>query len=335
MDVILDSNIYRSDFFCRSNQFQALNDYLTKTNSSVLIPQVVLDEVLALYRKELIDKYLIVEKSLTSLKNILNSVIIGVLPEIDQDAVVEEYRETLLSSFSAFKILPYDNSLLPLISQRLIDKKKPGGSKGQGFRDTLIWLTAVHFLLNNDAKRLAFISQNTSDFAESSTRNLHEELHTECTDNHVQIDYFTSVGDFIQTKSTKIDFITFEWLENNLDSDDLTDQIFEKLNDDKSDLQYEVSNHFHDHVYDVYLHAVEVKLTDEFFVYEISDIKYVVNLIVDCGIDISALVYHFKYDDSTGEFIEHSMNMNSIVSISITINNKNIETIEINEIQFE
>ena len=52
MDVILDSNIFRSDILLRSKDFDILMDYLSKTDYRLIMPQVILDEIKGLYYKD-------------------------------------------------------------------------------------------------------------------------------------------------------------------------------------------------------------------------------------------------------------------------------------------
>ena len=53
MDVILDANIYASDFRTEKIAFSNLFDYLRKTNSRLVLPRIIREEVVALYGREL------------------------------------------------------------------------------------------------------------------------------------------------------------------------------------------------------------------------------------------------------------------------------------------
>ena len=53
MDIVLDTNILRSDFLFRSKDFEILKDYLVKTESNFIIPEVVLQEIKGLYKRTL------------------------------------------------------------------------------------------------------------------------------------------------------------------------------------------------------------------------------------------------------------------------------------------
>ena len=53
MDVVLDANMYLSDPRMEGVAFRSLLDYLRKTQSSLIVPQIVLDEVIARYPERL------------------------------------------------------------------------------------------------------------------------------------------------------------------------------------------------------------------------------------------------------------------------------------------
>lgn len=57
MDIILDSNIFKRDLKLKDKNFEILNDYLAKTNSSLILPKIVFEEIKNLYKKTLKDNF--------------------------------------------------------------------------------------------------------------------------------------------------------------------------------------------------------------------------------------------------------------------------------------
>ncbi len=51
MDIILDSNVYISDFWLTSNRFANFFDYVRRTRSSIILPALVRDEVVQKHYK--------------------------------------------------------------------------------------------------------------------------------------------------------------------------------------------------------------------------------------------------------------------------------------------
>ena len=50
MDVVIDTNIIIQEDFLRSSKFSALLDYLNKTNSHIILPQIVKEESIYHYK---------------------------------------------------------------------------------------------------------------------------------------------------------------------------------------------------------------------------------------------------------------------------------------------
>ena len=67
MDIILDSNIFRGDFSLRSKDFDVLNDFLRKTTSRLILPQIILDEIQLGFTKRTLS-----ERSQEAIKSINN-----------------------------------------------------------------------------------------------------------------------------------------------------------------------------------------------------------------------------------------------------------------------
>jgi len=51
MDIILDTNIILQENFLRSKKFVVLIDYLEKTNSKIVLPQIVKEESISKYKE--------------------------------------------------------------------------------------------------------------------------------------------------------------------------------------------------------------------------------------------------------------------------------------------
>src|SRR5438128_1785891 len=124
MDVILDSNIYRSDILLRSKEFDILLDYLDKTNSWLFIPQIILDEIKSLYERALSERYKELQKAINNINLVLTDSaqhleipVINILPES------KKYLKFLEDKLNIHpqSILPTKNEFLPEIIQRTIN----------------------------------------------------------------------------------------------------------------------------------------------------------------------------------------------------------------------
>lgn len=212
MDVVLDTNIVRQDFLMNSSHFRVLFDYLEKTNSSVVVPQIVYQELASVYRRELrrfLDQYGKAEASLQRLlvETRFDKPKLTVEDELDKYLAFVKKKLGLTDK----KIVPYKDHYLPEVVRRATGRIKPCSDKGEEFRDALLWLTILDIARQRTDKMLAFISGNTREFA-SEEGTLHPCLVEEAEGEGLKILYFRSISDFVKEHATRIDYITKEWL---------------------------------------------------------------------------------------------------------------------------
>lgn len=333
MDIILDSNIFRSDISLRSKEFDVIIDYLKKTESSIVLPQIILDEIKGLYVRTINERIIELNKNINNVNLLLpdNKKHISTI-KIDTLREVENYeifiKKTL--GISPYKIIPYNNNYLPIISTRAISRVKPAGEKGQGFRDTLIWLTMKDYCLTCHEKQITFISINTEDFATADKSSLHESLKAECDEIKIKINYFKSVKDFIENQSIKIDFITHDWIAENLDYESVGDIVKSYLNsEERRSIISWIQSETGELCLGYKALSFEPFSDDNLSVYEMSDNRLIVNLTiegtVDFEFDIRVRHWNYEYD-----YQDHTINkyLNVLASISLTLVNNEIFDIE-------
>lgn len=232
MNIVLDSNIFISDFSLESPNWDTLLNFIKENESQIIIPQIILDEVGAEYEritKSLLDDYNRVANRLNKLStyntNVVNIESEDIMPT--KDSFIDYIKIKL-----DIKSFPYIDSLLAEVTQRAIKRIRPAKKDGRDFRDTLIWLSIKKICENNDYKQIVFISQNISDFA-NENKVLHEDLVAECKKEGLKIMYYTSlksfINDFVIKYSENIKFYDQKWLEENLDYKDIENQLKDML----------------------------------------------------------------------------------------------------------
>jgi hypothetical protein len=338
MDIVLDSNIFRGDITLRSKEFDILLDYLSKTSSSVIVPQIIFDEIKGLYARTLGER----TTELQKVSNNINLLMIDkskYVPQYDFDCEKEtlDYEKFVKNRLliKDRNIIPYNNDYLPIISSRAINRIKPAGEKGQGFRDTLIWLTIKNYCSTCHEKQIAFISSNTDDFATSDKLNLHESLIAECDELKIKINYFKNLKEFIELHSIKIDFITYDWIAENLDDSDIQQLVKDDLNGSEkrsiiSRIQSETGSECEGYRVDY----VEFYDYDDMFVYEMSDNRLIVNLTMKANIGFEFDLRYHDFWNSDYEYHHSSTNetLKANVSVAITLQDKEIVDIDLSEI---
>lgn len=277
MDIIIDSNVFKRDLKLKDKNFEILNDYLSKTQSKVILPKIVLEEIKNLYKKTLKDNF---NTYATSVAKLLSTLIspeeyskLSIDVDIEATKYVEYINEKL--NITSHNIIDYKNEYLPELVRRAINRVKPLGEDGQQFRDGLLWLTILDYASTTENKELIFISTNSNDFAEKNSTNLHKDLLKECEERGVAIHYYLTVEDFIATQASKIEFINDDWISENVDKEKIEELFISILSDTHKDYikdSVELDHNEHltgyinrtDYIYStIYEHYVYEKLDGE------------------------------------------------------------------------
>ena len=222
MDIIIDTNILRQDHLLRSSKFQVVLDYLQKTNSHLVIPTVVKDEMIAIFRRQLIELFDEARNKATKIDRWCFDDTPRTDFHLDIDREVATYTSFLneLTHGGGALELPHQDNFLGEIIRRQINRIKPASDKGEEFRDIVIWLGIKEFL--KQSKRAAvFISQNIKQFAARDSKELHPDLAAELSAENLDLRYFCSLDEFIQQHSSRVDFITEEWIKQNIPQADI------------------------------------------------------------------------------------------------------------------
>jgi hypothetical protein len=328
MDISIDSNIIRNDFFFKSKDFQILDDYLFRTGSQYVISEVVLQEVKQLYKKELIERIEGWKKSQSSVNNLLPYEVSSNIDKVDIDAESEKYMEFLRKTLRLkdSNIIKFKNDYLRELVGRAVQKVMPFKNEDKGFRDTIIWMSLKDYCKTISESQIIFISNNPTDFGNSKIKNkLNESLAAECEKEGIQINYFNTPKEFIEHHSTKIDFISKEWLNERLNDEEISEMVSEKLN--SIDLDTYVS-HYIDMPYGMYivnLKLLTVNPTDYLImaIYEMIDNTLIVNVTCVCKCEFCV-----DYFDINSDLDSDNGSQNKFVKLhadlSITVKEKEI-----------
>lgn len=285
MDTIIDANIIRRDLKLNDKNFEVLVDYLGRTNSKLILPSIVVEEIKGLYKRVLEERFDEYSKSVEKLKSTLLFLEMPKSPDLDIEGDSNKYIDFLHNKLgtNADNIIPYKNEYLPELVKRAIERKKPLDNKGQQFRDGLLWLTLLDYAESTEEKLIAFISDNPTDFSDKGESVLAKELIEETKKRGVEIKYFKTLNDFAKEHASKIDFITETWVKENIDFTIIENLFVEILGDKQEegilgDLELERNENTTGYINRT--DYINSNLID-FFVYEKSDGTIFLNIEVE------------------------------------------------------
>lgn len=230
MKIIIDTNILREDYLLNSRKFEMLNDFLSKTDYSIIIPQVVREEILSLYERNITEKYGRILKSIKDFKKIAYEDLKIKLPKLEIDKQLLAYKTKLKEKLilNADSVIPHNKDHLSEIVTRATKRIPPCSVKKPEFRDTMIWLSTLDIAEASSENEAILISANTKDFSDKEGK-LNPTLIDEAKKRKVTIQYFKSLDDFLRSKATKIEYINEKWLKDNINFSNLEEQTIEHI----------------------------------------------------------------------------------------------------------
>lgn len=200
MKIVFDTNVIFKDWFFKTPNMELLRKIFNSSDSKLVIPKIVLDEVMNKYKESIDEKLSAVKK--------LNGLLLGSqkieLPVLED--VLENYRSYLKKVLEEFKIEQLDHSEIPHddVVHRDLSRRRPFQMSGKGYRDTLLWEVIVRQVASSETKTY-FISDNWRDFGYKDKNELHEHLKEDLKKNGLPTDsviLLPSLSNFID-KSVK------------------------------------------------------------------------------------------------------------------------------------
>lgn len=175
MLIILDSNILIKDFYMRKANMQLLRKF-----GKVIIPEIVYDEVRNKHRERLEAALVAINRKIDEYNDLVpeKAKIDGVRSLEEEMKSYDDFLTCFMLEMGAYPPEAYPDISHKDVVARALTRKKPFKVDGKdGYRDFLLWCTVLDLLKYYAMEEIHFISENTSDFADSSNRfKLHEQL---------------------------------------------------------------------------------------------------------------------------------------------------------------
>lgn len=326
MIIILDTNIYFDNWFLTSPQFALLASYCKNTSATLLVPQVVVDEIEAKFDQKWTAFIEILEGLPRQFEEF--RVVQSQLPSMPSKPVYE-FASVVRRHFRNSIVLTYENLPHGPLVKKAIHSRRPFREKEKGYRDSLMWESVLTYLSStNSVMPVAFINANTKDFWEQGTESsrLHPDLREDLISRKIENSFllYSTLRQFTDTHIEK-SVLNFD-----------EDQFKERYQDEIEDIAQDAAMV---HLNDLEVPAVRAILVDAGFSaraaqainqtrwtlfegiedYEFlsfaritSDQIYVSfkfdMRMLDLEVDMFASEYFSNKADLDGEFINHDVN---------------------------
>jgi len=197
MDVALDSNEFLSDPRMEGVRFQTLLSYLRKTQSDLLIPKIVLDEVIARYPERISEPHNRAANAVRLLRSLLLATKIPAIPELKVDREIAAMKRKLKKPsphVQSVVLTNFGDVSVQEVARRGIERIPPANAKGEELRDVMIWLMVLR-RAEKSGEDVAFIS-NDEHFREGVE--LHPKLKDDLQGGKIKLHFYKAIDDFIK-----------------------------------------------------------------------------------------------------------------------------------------
>jgi predicted nucleic acid-binding protein len=229
VNIFLDANVWLDDKHLSSTGFSSLLAYLKRTGSSIILPNLVLEEVLGVYDRTLLEKC---EKAFSVGKDVLKYLIRQESPKlrfnlnVDRRGETEALRKRLLEPVLGIKTVQCDESRVDIreVYRRGIQRRRPASKTGEELRDVILWLTVLQYARDNRAS----VALVTRDSGFWDGENLHAELRGDIASYNVEVSVYKDIESFNKANALRSSPLSAEDVQKLFDVRTLDEQAVEE-----------------------------------------------------------------------------------------------------------
>ena len=207
MNVILQDNLFRANNLLMHGELKCLGEYLVKTDSITILPEEVFEKTQRTYcsliKKNVSRSNLTIKKLNYNLPN----------KRFHQPCIELDYENV------GVEFLAYLKQMLKIQDNNFIDRENfdyPSAKGYQSLKDWS-WENLKSFCERSKEKQLAIIG--------TESKECFNEIAKEANTLDYKIYYYESIKDFIAVHVVKIEFLTEDWLSENIDFEFIYDHI--------------------------------------------------------------------------------------------------------------
>jgi hypothetical protein len=178
MLVVLDTTAIISDPLCGGLAWRVLATAAPAWNVQVYVPEVVIIEAIAGYQRRIVEAAVGLTRWADKHAGPLG---LAEVHQMSDRALVEaasSYAGRLRESLQELKavvVKPPEVAHTTLV-ERAASRRRPCDDHGDGYRDTLNWLTVLSLASEYPDDQITWVSDNTHDFGMDNSSELHEDL---------------------------------------------------------------------------------------------------------------------------------------------------------------
>jgi len=204
MHVILDSNVYISDYRMESISFKNLFDYLRRTGDALVLFRIVREEVVAHFTIDLKRRANEAEKAWKAYRHLHFPNKLAKFTEPNIAVQKKLLRDRLMKPSDAFRVV-YENDTSRIsvddVFVRGIHRIPPASADGEELRDVILWLSALDYG-KSTKHELAFITADSGFW--SNNDEVLPEIQEDIKRAEVAIRLYRNIDRFVEENSPDV-----------------------------------------------------------------------------------------------------------------------------------
>jgi len=210
MDVILDSNVYVSDYRMETIPFKNLFDYLKRTGDSLVLLRIVREEVVAQFARDLKKRGKEVAEAWKAYRSLHFPEKLAEFAKPDIKGQAKELRKRLMKPTGPAKVTYLDdtsNISVDEVYMRGIKRTPPANGDGEELRDVIVWLSALDYA-KTSKRQIAFVSADSGFWAKDAVR---PEIQEDITRFGVALHMYKDIDKFVEENSPEAKPVEEKW----------------------------------------------------------------------------------------------------------------------------
>jgi hypothetical protein len=210
MHIVLDSNIYAADYLFTGAAFRALFDYIVRTESKLILPRIIREEVVAGFgrrlkkeSKELFEVYR--RYKLLDIRNDASFT----KPNV-RKAMIDLRRKLMKPSgdVASIYIAETESVSIDEVFMRGIHRTRPASDDGEELRDVIIWLWVRGYCVAKKQEDIVFVTQDKGFWSADEP---HQHILGDIKEHEGHLSIFRTIDDFLKKHAPAPSNITPEW----------------------------------------------------------------------------------------------------------------------------
>ena len=227
MHIILDSNIYAADYRMKGVAFQSLFEYLRRTESRVVLPRAIREEVVIDYGRRLKAGAKAFEDACRKYRHLDLDDHVPVFRTPNGKEAMKDLRRKLMKPMDGVVpvfIPEINGAFLQDVFMRGVHRTRPADDNGEELRDVILWLWTLTYC--ESAKTdVAFISADGGFWADEA---VHPDIDHDIRTKNGRLHIYRSIQHFLKAHAPTPVEVTDEWAQKHLQIQSIEHELIER-----------------------------------------------------------------------------------------------------------